>query len=252
MRLPKSNNVKRISACKASFYFVLAVLWVTLGHGQSRDTPTVASVFNKVKAVYSKDAYTFNVSYALYPNDEASSPEDTYGGKVIKKSSRSYYSKINHTEFVQIGETHIKVNHDEKALLYLQESAQHRQDLTDIASFLNVFESSSLEVSNGIYVCELRTHNITQMPYSKIIVHVNSTTYEIERQILYLFNTRAKSTTSTTKEGSSPRLEITFTPLKAYHISDNTFSVSKYIDASSTRLRPSKALSGYQIINPQL
>ncbi len=233
---------------------IISVLIFSVLSSYGQSALTVSDVFNKVNQYYaSLSNYTFNVKYALYPNASATTHEEFYTGKVIKKDAEHYYSKINQTEFIQLPSVFIKVNHQEKALLYMEQPAKDTPStLTDMSALLEGFERTTVEKEKGEYICNLYAHNITTLPYSRVTVHINAKNYNINKQVLYLSASQTTKKEDGTPQISNPRLEISLTAPKNYNIEDNTFVLSKYITKQTTRVLPSAALSAYQVISPQL
>ncbi|MEW4923130.1 hypothetical protein [Algibacter sp. 2305UL17-15] len=216
------------------------------------NTENVKEIFEKVKNNYeTKNFYSFNIKYQLFKSANATVVEEFYTGKIIKNEAK-YYSKINNTEFIQIEDIHLKINHDEKAMLYLKQPVSSYNSLIELASFLKFFEQTNIELKQDTYVCELVSKNITVLPYSKVIVYIDAKTYCINKQVLFLLNQQNFEDDKGNIIASNPRLEIIFSPVNHNPISGEKFVLSKYVSLIDGNIKPSKHLKGYQIINTTL
>ncbi len=251
-----AKNIPSIQVIKNSIntkYIVLVLFCVFLnytGYSQN-DKLTIEEVFQKVKETYeSKSKYAFNVKYELFKDHQTIEVTEFYTGKVIKDQGE-LYSKIKNTEFIQLNEAYLKINHDEKAMLYTEQALNEQtHQLVDLTAFLSYFEKTSVSLNKDIYICELTSKNISLLPYSKVVTYINADDFTIKKQLLYLLNPSVFKESNGKSVTSNPRLEITFSNFNSQNInSANTFSLLKYISISNNEIKPSNNLKAYQLIN---
>lgn len=212
---------------------------------------SIDSILKKVQEVYNtNNSISLSVNYTLFKNEVSIHTEESFDGLIVK-DRQNYYSKINNTEFIQLSDNYVKINHDEKAMLYAKgTSNSDSSSPLNISGFINFFKTADVTETSDLFVCELISKDITMLPYSKVVLHINKKDYSIKKQILYLIKPMSFANNDNEKEISNPRLEITFSELDSKKVIPNSlFNISNYVDVSKSDVKPSNKLETYQLIN---
>lgn len=210
----------------------------------------IKTILDKVAKVYSTPNYSFNMKYELFKNSTESTVKEYYTGKTIKEGDQ-YYSKIHNTETIQLSNRFLKINHDEKAILYSEEALPtNTNPLAEIATLFNYFDKTNIKEESHVYICEFIAKERSVLPYSKAILFINKLDYTILKQVLYL----ASQNSTTDKDGnvklSNPRLEISFSNFSTKDTNTSqVFSLVKYVTINKDIVKPSSKLMAYQVIN---
>lgn len=213
--------------------------------------PKVENVIQKVSQTYtSSPTYMFDMKYELYQDKETLKVEESYLGKVIRNHN-NYYSKIHHTEFVQFEDSNVKINHDEKAILYLKDSLKTTKTVfSDIVSLIGQFKDVSIRQNNEVFICEFIAKDVTLLSYSKVVLYINKNDYTIQKQVMYLSNAMVFKDQNGNQTVSNPRLEISFSKFN-HKIDGNQKLLAKasYITNVGHNITTSSELSTYELIN---
>ncbi|WP_203258193.1 hypothetical protein [Hyunsoonleella ulvae] len=230
--------------------FAMCCLATHTSFSQQEDLD-VQSLIQKVKHSYEDEhMYSLNVTYKLYENSTSTTPKEFFTGKIIRDNNQ-YYSKINNTEFIQFTNAYVKINHDEKAMLYINEPAKEVESITDFTKYLAHFNEANIALENGMYKCEITAKQVTFLPFTKLVLYVDKNSFRLKKQVVYL----AQHSISKDKNGkdvvSNPRLEIMFTNFsnKGINNSQDVFILNNYVNISQNIINPSKKLEAYQLIN---
>lgn len=228
-------------------YLTLAIIVLNIKvHAQSNEL-SVDLLFTKVRQAYeSKNNYSLNLKYELFKDSITRKVEEFYTGKFIK-NQEGIYSKVHNTEFIQIEDTYLKINHDEKAMLYKKQVLNNKNnELIDLTVFLNHFEKTKVSLKQDVYICELKSKKISTLPYNKVVAYISAKDFTINKQILYLSQQSAFKNAQGQKVISNPRLEITVNNSNTN--TANIFSISKYVTVVGNQVKPSNNLKTYQLI----
>ncbi len=207
-------------------------------------------LLEKVRQSYDKEkVYSFNVRYELFNNPTATVPEEFYTGRIIRNGNQNY-SKINNTEFIQFANAYLKINHDEKAILYANSPASEIKNITDLTSFLSYLKTSNVKQEGNTYVCELIAKEVTALPFSKMELYIDAKNFKIKKQVSYLFQQSTFKDKNGVETMSNRRLELTFSNFsKTVGEIDKVFRLNNYVTVSANTINPSKTLEAYELYN---
>ncbi|MEP2936729.1 MAG: hypothetical protein ABJM06_10000 [Gilvibacter sp.] len=165
-------------------FLVITICFTSFSWGQELEA--VTEILSKVEARYSNsDQYTMEVLYQYFEPSQGEKAVETMEGLIIKDGS-NYYSKIHNTETVFINTDYIKINHDEKAVLYGLMDMEQRPSPVELSKLSAYFTSAEVFQKGDIARFELLFKESNMVPYRKMALTVNLKTYEILKQELFL------------------------------------------------------------------
>jgi len=224
--------------------YILIIIWgCPLSAQISHDT-----IFEKVRENYSSaKPIQFNTVYNLYKNYTTQSVNETYKGEYFKNQQGDTFIKINNTEYFLTKKISAQINRDEKIILVMG-SDNLKKDGFNILQTLNLFNKGSLKDKKTHWEVELLGKQISQLPYSRIVIHI-SKDYYIQKQIYYYSNGIDFSKDFSKPDIQAPRLEIICSKPNRNTISSKIFDFSKYFTINGTSLKLSEASKDFSLID---
>ncbi len=222
---------------------VIGFSWVCEG----QELEAVTEILSKVEAQYfSNNAYNLEVLYEYFEPCQGTQAIETMEGQIIKDGS-NYYSRINHTESIFIDSDYLKINHDEKAVLYSAIDAEQRPTPVELSKLAEYFISAEVFEQGDIakFVMMFKKSNV--IPYSKMVLEINLKTFTIQKQELYLIAGQqmpgGQNPLAKTSEGI---VSITFKERPFTKDLSKRFLISDYIKKES-EVSLSKKLTTYSL-----
>ena len=232
---------------KVFFNIVVLALFGVMSNTQAQELEAVTEILAKVEARYSaNEAYNLEVLYQYFEQDNMQQAVETMEGQIIKEGP-NYYSRIHHTETVFIDSDYLKINHDEKAVLYGSIDPSQRPAPVELSKLSAYFSSAEVYEKGEVTRFELLFKEAQMIPYSKMVLEINLKSNTLLKQELYLLagkqmpggqNPLAKTTAGV--------VSISFTehPFKEEH--RKHFLISDYIK-KGPQLSLSKKLATYSL-----
>jgi len=222
------------------------LLLLSFGTVFAQDAKTIIT---KAQQCYKKDKYSLGMKYHSYATYTTSDVFKSYDAVLIKNSADMYY-KILNTEMILIGADMLKIAHDQKLVQHNQvnQASVNQMNPMDIEKLLPYFVKKEVKETDSGYQCIFYTSEITQLPYSKLEVFVNKSTYEIQKQIMYFNQVKKYKTANGEIKTNYPRLEIICAPLENT-IDDEKFVLSNYIHKKGSTVILNKKYTNYQLVD---
>jgi len=216
---------------------------------QAQDLEAFKDAFAKSATYYkTQPHYILNVSYAFYEDTAKQSPDEAMDGRVIKKGA-DYYSKIDQTEFVYVGGTFVKINHQEKALLYGKNKQEAPVTPIPIDQLLALCKDAKQITQAGNLVFDIALQPQFGLPYSSMRLELDKDTYAIQKQEIYLAAGQAYPWQGLrSKVSETPaKMVITLTEVPFNEeVSQEVFQLTNYI-RQGRELRPAQSLTAYAL-----
>lgn len=216
----------------------------------AQDHLSAIQVLQKSSEKYNKETYlSYNTSYKLYLDYTTKKVHEQYNGIILKKNNVNYV-KIKETEFVTFKDCALKINNDQKALIYQKTNQSKDESPFLLASYLKGFDITFVEQSKDYYVCVVKPPKVSQVMLSKAVVYIRKADLSMVKQIVY-FVQKMESKDSEGKTISTiPRLEIEYLEKQANAVEED-FLVTKsnYIIQTKNELQFSKRLASYKLYN---
>ncbi|WP_378175194.1 hypothetical protein [Aquimarina sp. SS2-1] len=220
-------------------------------NAQQTDLDKAKVIIEKVKNFYDNQSkYQVNVNYTLFDGLESTSILESYEG-VIVKNDQNFYSKIHNTESLQISENYVKVNHDEKAVMYGKADEKNKPTTAlNLELLFRNFNKAIIKEKEALYIIEMMAPSISQSPYRKVVLKITKNDFRLEKQILFFSSTIPVKTQNGNEKLTNPRLEVVFTNFSQNDTEyQGKFNFSSFVLLSKTGNRISPNLKHYQFID---
>ncbi len=227
-----------------NIFIIIFFFFISFSNAQ-----TAKELINKVLKVYRTSNYKVDVTYALYKGFDKEVIEQ-YKGKYIVTHD-SVYNKINHTEIVITPNFFVKINHDEKAVIYNKiENKSKKESYLNLDKLLKNFEKPEVINKGNQWQIKMTTKEFSQLKLSRLTLLINKKSYRVEKQILILSVLTNFSKNIYDKDDFSlPRLEISFGEYQKLNKLDlEIFNEKNYI-INNKNISLSNKLKNYKIIN---
>ncbi len=233
------------------YYFNLLILALLLGSSGglfAQDLEHFKALFSKTENYYKNTAeYSLKVSYQFFEIGKNGRALESLAGKIRKKEN-NYYSKIDQTEFIYIDQTFLKINHQQKAVLYAPIADPKTVTPVEVTALLEYFDRVDICEDQAATVCELHFKTNKTIPYEKMVLHLDPKSHAIRKQELYMLPGKTYPGQANREKTKAGKVVITLLPEAIPKNGDQIFERSNYL-LSSTTPRLSKKLSAYKLYN---
>lgn len=226
--------------------FVILILLTFQIQAQS-----IEEVLKKVQEKNTSTNYKVNLKYQLYKGLKGTKLIEEFNGVLIKNKN-NFYNKIHHTETVTTNKFYIKVNHDEKAIIFSEHKIKPQKNIMfDFGELLKQFENPKISEQGKYWIIEMITKEFSQLPYSKISLKIDKESYLVNKQVLILSRlTDFSKDTEIKNDFNLPKIEMVFEDYKEVtEIDLNVFDKNKYVLTKNNKIVTSQNLKNYDIIN---
>jgi len=209
----------------------------------------IKEILTHIQQEVSTNDFKVNLKYQLFKGVDGEKSLESFDG-IYLKSGVNFYNKIKNTETIVGNDFMVKINHDQKAMLYdnFEIDKSKPTDMLNLTILLKNFESPSVQDLGETWKCEMTAVEYSQMPYSKVVLFVDKKTYRIKKQILFLTSIMNFSDDAT--DFNIPRLEIEYSNYTSVNATDKLlFKREKYISIKNNKIIPSSRFKEYEIIN---
>jgi len=197
-----------------------------------------------------KNDYVLEVDYSFYKDKNQSIPDEIMQGSMVRKGSDFYY-KVDQTEFIFTQGDFVKVNHQEKALLYTRSSSTPSQvsDPLQIEGLVNICKDVTQIKDGDLEIFDLSFHPQLGIPYKRVRIILDSTSHAILEQEIYFFEGRAYPWHKLGDKISATPGKIVIKLKETSMSADNSlFKISNYINKGA-KVSLSEKLKGYTLFN---
>ena len=234
---------------KIKHYFVLfCILFFSL---KLISQENAKSILKEFKDRYiSTENYQTDVFYEVYKGHDSKIPHQKSTG-VVYKNGNSAYSKIGDVEIIDTKEMHLRVNHDEKAILIANSQQNNTPNQFDLESLFDYLDIDTLEVNPSSWKIVLKAKPITQLPFSSIEITIDKNTFRLKKQVFYYINKIDFSQNVKQSEFDSAKLVVKYKNYKTknFTLSNTIFKISKYVLKSKQKYIGAGKYENYDIID---
>lgn len=213
---------------------------------------TAEQILIKVQQNDSLANYKVDLKYQLYKGLNGDKLLEEKNGIYVKYNN-NIYNKTHNTESIITPKFYVKVNHDEKALVFLKNKSikpNTKSMFIGVSNLLKQFENPKIIKNDNFWVIRLITKEYSQLSISMITLTINKTDYKVKKQVLILSNLTNFAKNNDKNDYNLPRLEISFSNYKQVTKDDeDLFNMSKYITENNNKITVSNYLKNYEIIN---
>lgn len=222
---------------------LICYLIMGVGFSQTSETPAVSDVMKSLLERYTiKESFTVHMNYMVYGSEEEKNSTLAFTSTYSKHKS-DYYLKIKDTEYIKKGEETVKVNHQEKAIQYVENNVLKTPDTPlDFTGVILSFNKAKVTKEFGMYRCVFYDPKPQETYYKKIVYWVDTNDFSLKSQELY-FNKIKKYQKGEEVRSGKPLMVITFETKK---LTRSIPHVSRYITKQGTQIK--SRLKGYEII----
>lgn len=231
----------------AFIFFITFNLFIIENCLAQGDISHFKEIFSKTEKFYKeRSSYSLDVTYKFFDLKIPTTATETLKGH-IEKNGDNYYSKIGPTEFIYLDDIFLKINHDEKAVMYSKVPNRKMTTPIDITALTDYFKSVKILNKNNTLMCEVIFKEKPHLPYTKMIMVLDSKNYSIIKQELFMLpGVSYPSIAAGNKKTTEGKMEISFSPNTSKRT--DVFNKSNYLKNSST-VSLSNKLSSYQLYN---
>jgi hypothetical protein len=234
---------------KSHDYILLFLFFFSLtSFNSGNDKQKILGLIKDTKKNYDNlQNYEISMEYSLYSTYNSMLVTEAYSG-IMSKKKDIFYSKIGTTEFFRDTNYFIKIDHKSKAMEYSYKENDSYKFYNMLDKYLDYFSKFELTSDKNIWICTLSAPEVSLVPYSKIVFHIDKNTSLIKKQILYfLVENKYKNAKGEIKT-DFPRLEI-ITGITNNAVPANKFSIKNYVSINKGKVSPAGQLKNYKIID---
>ncbi len=167
---------------------ITALLFAFMFSSLVAQEETVGSILQKSSTFYKGlSEYKVAISFGLHRGFESTMAVETYEG-TFEKKGRFQRNQARETTVYLFPQAKIVLDENQKTMTYesFKEGAAQETPV-DLTVYLQYFKKTQLINSGNEYICEMVPENNTfsQLPYGKVVLHINKDDYRINKQILF-------------------------------------------------------------------
>lgn len=161
--------------------------------------------------------------------------------KVINyRDNNNYYFKMKNTEYILIGHFQLKINYDEKIILFSKSTLAAKLDspLEQLNSLKTYFDTNQVVEADSYSICRYEAGKESSLPLKKMEFYVSKRDNRVKKQ-LFFFNESLKARFKNEKSASHEVLSVTEVSYTSKpKIPKKLFELSHYvvIEGSSFKL----------------
>ncbi len=228
-----------------TIYFILSLCWLMALPLAAQDLEQMKNLFAQTEQYYQNaEQYSLSVSYEFFEDQNPQQAVESLSGRILKKAG-NYYSKIGPTEFVYIGQSFLKINHQQKAVLYSALAEEKALTPVELTSLIEHFEKAELRETSNSLICELKFKTNKIIPYEKMLIFLDPNSYAIQKQELHLLPGRSYPGQANRSKTVAGKLVIEFTPDLVQNTDTDLFVLSNYLRLGD-EISLAKPFSSYQ------
>jgi hypothetical protein len=150
----------------------------------------VLDILHKSDQFYqTNNLYEIKMTYNVFRGFTGSKVTETYEGFVQKKYKYSKTSMLD-SDIVQYDKSVLIIDNQEKLISYEKFVDGRSYTPIILEIFEKDFKKTKVTDKGSFWYCEMiNSQEVTQIPYGKVVFHINKTDYQITKQVLY-FNSQ--------------------------------------------------------------
>jgi len=235
---------------KNKFFGALIIMLLLNVTAQAQDNDLIRGIIQESKNQYERlVSYQLSTSYKIYEYSKftKNKPVEVYNG-LYAIENKHLYSKIGPIEIVSKNDIYLQINHELKEIMYVigVKNGVSKQ-ITDLSQFDDSFEKVSVEKKNNGWSCVLENpKNITNAPYSRVVLHFDSKYYVTKQE---LYPTKVISFKGEYNGSIADRAVIIIEFSSPKKLIDKTIlDINNYVSQQGNALLPVKKLEKYELI----
>ncbi len=225
-------------------YIIIGIAPISWSFGQQE--MDISKLFDKVEKSYNNNNhYCYVSTYKLYENTVSLKVVEQYAGLIFKKG-KNCYQKLSGTEFVNLGEYNVMVNHKEK-LVQISKITSQSEPIA-LKSFLNYFPKTKIVKDEKYWICELTAGDDLQKQFSKINIYINKSNFSLFKQVFFIVGSQEVKKGNKKAVIKNPRLEVVYQEKMLSAAEDQLVTKENYFSIKNKKFILSKRFKGYKLI----
>lgn len=220
------------------------------GHITIAQELSAEDILKNVETYYKNvEVLDVEMEYKMFRGYTGNNLTESYKGTIYMNGKISRIEILG-SEIVQLPKAKIIINNDKKTVTYneLKNDAIQNSPL-DMSTFFKFYKTSSIKYKGNLIIQEMIQKELKiALPYNKIVLYIDKTSYQVKKQELY-FSTKMPFVDKNGKSlPDQARMEISFSPnpqpLKIVP------KLSNYVHINSDKaVTLSKNYASYSIVN---
>ncbi len=204
-----------------------------------------------IEVTKNQTAVQSNINYAMYKNEDGTKAYESYNGIQIR-ASETFYQQLDKMEYIQGEDFVVKLNKDQKLMMVGYSSEPIIKGIDQIATdkMLEYFDEKSLKDSQTYWEIELSSQEPELSEISKIILHIDKTTFKLSKQILFfdIVSDFAIYENESEPDMGIPRLEITYSNYVDTIKNSNLLNQNRYFVYKDKTITPAEEFKNFEVI----
>lgn len=152
---------------------------------------------NKVKDILAKvteryeqeEKYQIKVTYTMYRGFTGDNVTESYHGTMRKIRDFSDFEVLGRS-IVQFPKIQLIIDQKKKVITYTEKkTADHQNSPLQVIDFLKTYDNTKVTEKGNMLLCEMMSSaKNVQLSYSKVVLYIDETSYEIKKQELFFAN----------------------------------------------------------------
>jgi len=242
------QNVSNMVSIKTWLTSLVFATITFLGFSQEKVNMILEGYKNTVK---NEQHFKVDITYKIYKGHESTTPNEVKSGEFYR-NGKEMYTKIDEVEILNAKEAHIKANHVERAILLADPFTAPQEvnmDLTELFTYLN---AKLVQNTANYWSIEFTPKGaITQVPFSKLNVKLEKSSYRLLEQTFFYFQEMNFSRDQKKSNNGQVKLSVSF---KGYQkldkgTLDSIFDWTKYVVKVNGKYKVANTYKGYELVN---
>ena len=201
----------------------------------------IAASEKKYKEV---DKFSTALFYEMYSAYNLEAPEESYDG-LFCKSGKNYYFRMHSVEMLNIGNLTVQIQNDARKILIVRGSGKTQENPFDMGKYLDSYKRVSYKVNGNMEQFELDSHEVTQLPFTKVIIYFKNKV-EVVKQQFYLAGQANYRGTDGEEKLISPKMTITYSNYKK-SVPKGVFLLETYVKKLNKKFIGTGKYQGYEV-----
>lgn len=221
--------------------FLFSILFFISSVSSFSQENNVEEILEKSENVYNSKVFGLNITYKMFGTYSSKKPFEFYNGYYYR-NNRKLYLKINTTTTLSNLDSNklLKVYEDQKIIELYNQKENNFGEPTSIFKYLKYFPTQNIVKTDNQYKITLIATEITQLPFGKLELFIDETTFQLKKQILYYLTAVKYKDESGSEKSGNPKLEIEFSNYSAKRDLDieKLINIDLYLNSANQLKKP--------------
>ncbi len=171
-------------------FTITLIMVMCISTASAQQNHQVKEVLKKITQFYtSANHYQIDIVYNMHRGLSGNTITESYQGKMIKKGDFTKIEALG-SKILHFSKARLIVDSNKKVITYNSLSGNTLNNTpVDVGAFLKYYDQSQIIDKGTILLCEMiSTRKNFQLPYGKVILHIDKENYSVVKQELYFSN----------------------------------------------------------------